>query len=294
MLINSKIKDSVFTFLFSQKEYTLETYKELHPEDTSVTSDDIRISSINNIFTRDLYNDIGFIVRDKLIVLMEAQSTWNPNMPLRLLLYLAETYKQYINDKQLNVYSKKQIKVPKPEFYLIYTGEDKTEPPDYMSIRNCFESASSMFDLKVRVFSKANTLLIGQYVVFSKVITERYKMPGDKASNVRDGIEYCIDHNVLKEFLSKHNMEVCDMITTLFDEIFIREAEERERQLEFEAKLKEIESKSEAKLSSALKTLVKLGCSKEEIMHELDIDSDEFDKLASSTSYVKGSEGSNE
>ena len=37
------IKDSVFTFLFSEPEYTKQLYLSLHPEDTTVQTDDIKL-----------------------------------------------------------------------------------------------------------------------------------------------------------------------------------------------------------------------------------------------------------
>jgi len=43
------IKDSIFTTLFRIPEYSLDMYRSLHPEDTSVTEEDINIITIENI-----------------------------------------------------------------------------------------------------------------------------------------------------------------------------------------------------------------------------------------------------
>ena len=40
------IKDSVFTFLFKQPEYTRQLYLVLHPEDTSVTEEECKIVTL--------------------------------------------------------------------------------------------------------------------------------------------------------------------------------------------------------------------------------------------------------
>ena len=87
-----KSKDSVFVDLFANEENVLQLYKELHPEDTQVTIEDIQIQTIKSVLVNTLYNDLGFLVKDKFVMLVEAQSVWNPNMPLRMLFYLAETY----------------------------------------------------------------------------------------------------------------------------------------------------------------------------------------------------------
>ena len=85
------LKDSVFTFIFKQPEYARELYLALHPEDPDVTEADCKLVTLENILTTGMYNDIGLQVRDKMILLIEAQSTFSVNIVLRMLLYLAET-----------------------------------------------------------------------------------------------------------------------------------------------------------------------------------------------------------
>ena len=45
--IKRTIKDSVFTYLFSQPEYARELYLNLHPEDQDVTEEDIKLMLVN-------------------------------------------------------------------------------------------------------------------------------------------------------------------------------------------------------------------------------------------------------
>ena len=45
------IKDSVFTYLFSDPAYARELYLYLHPEDTSVTEEDCKLVTIQNILS---------------------------------------------------------------------------------------------------------------------------------------------------------------------------------------------------------------------------------------------------
>ena len=61
------IKDSVFTFLFSDLEYTKQLYLSLHPEDTEIRDEDFKLVTLENILAIGQYNDLGFQVRDKLI-----------------------------------------------------------------------------------------------------------------------------------------------------------------------------------------------------------------------------------
>ena len=70
------VKDSVFTYLFSDPKYACELYQYLHPEDTSVTEQDCKLVTIQNILSNGQYNDLGLLIRDTLIILAEAQSTF--------------------------------------------------------------------------------------------------------------------------------------------------------------------------------------------------------------------------
>ena len=98
-------KDSVFTYLFSDPAYACELYRYLHPEDTNVTEADCKLVTIQNILSNGQYNDLGLLVRDILIILAEAQSTFSPNAPIRVFLYMAQEYKDYIDEHKLNLYS---------------------------------------------------------------------------------------------------------------------------------------------------------------------------------------------
>lgn len=69
------VKDSVFTDLFGNSKYLLQLYQSLHPEDTAVKESDLKTISLENIFTDGIYNDLGFVKGDKLMVLVEAQTT---------------------------------------------------------------------------------------------------------------------------------------------------------------------------------------------------------------------------
>ncbi len=90
-----KIKDSVFTNLFQDKKYLLQLYKSLHPEDGNVTEDEIEDVTIKHVLVDADYNDLGFSVGNRLMVLVESQSTWTLNIIIRALMYLIQTYHDY-------------------------------------------------------------------------------------------------------------------------------------------------------------------------------------------------------
>ena len=122
------LKDSVFTFIFKQPQYARELYLALHPEDSDVTEADCKLVTLENILTTGMYNDIGLQVRDKMILLLEAQSTFSVNIVLRMLLYLAATYKEYVEEQKLNLYGTEAVTIPRPEMYVVYTVRQKVFP----------------------------------------------------------------------------------------------------------------------------------------------------------------------
>ena len=131
--LNRQIKDSVFSDLFGDKKRLLELYRALHPEDEAASEGDIANVTARNILIVDLYNDLGFTVRDKLLLLVEAQSTWTVNVVLRLFLYLAETWGEYVKATEQNIYSTKKVVLPATECYVVFTGERK-DKPDVISL----------------------------------------------------------------------------------------------------------------------------------------------------------------
>ena len=220
VVVKRNIKDCVFTDLFSNKKYLLELYLALHPEDTGITEDDLTDITIENVLVNDLYNDLGFRVGDRLIILVEAQSTWSPNILIRSLLYVATTYQNYINERSLDVYSSTKISIPKPELYVIYTGEHKERPKEMILSEEFFPEIEDIsLDLKVKmIYGDNEDDIIGQYVIFTKVYDEQRKLYGRTRKAIEETIRICKEKNVLNEYLESHEGEVITMMMTLFDE----------------------------------------------------------------------------
>ncbi|MCC8097192.1 MAG: hypothetical protein LIO44_01245 [Eubacterium sp.] len=116
------VKNSVFKSLFSDNKYLLQLYRTLHPEDTDVTEDDLEHKTLETVIARDILNDLGFAVRDKLLILVEAQSTLTVNILVRILMYLLRTYQNFFRETKQNLYGSKPVRLPKPELYVIYTA----------------------------------------------------------------------------------------------------------------------------------------------------------------------------
>ena len=108
-------KDTVFTSLFRDKENLLQLYQALHPEDRKTKQEDLTIVTLENIMSGGIYNDLGFQLKEKLIFLIEAQSTWTMNILVRAFMYLVKSYQDYIYKTAQNIYGSKKVTLPKPE-----------------------------------------------------------------------------------------------------------------------------------------------------------------------------------
>jgi len=226
MTANTKYKDSVFSLLFSDPDLLRELYCALEgvdlPEDIPVT-----INTLQNVLFMDKINDISFEIGGKLIVLLEHQSTVNPNLPLRLLLYIARLYEKTINKKKL--YSRELMRILFPVIIVLYNG--KEELPDYITLKlsDMFVDPTSLgisadnpaLELTVKVINinhgrnaeiaKKSTTLAG-YSAFVAKVREFEDAGMERAEAIKQAVKYCRDHDILKEFMEKNSSEVFNML----------------------------------------------------------------------------------
>ncbi len=223
---NRKIKDSVFTNLFQDKKYLLRLYKTLHPEDSDVTEDDIKDVTLKHILIDADYNDLGFSIGSRLVILVESQSTWTLNIIIRALMYLIQTYHDLFKRTKQNLKGTKKVNMPKPELYVIFTGEKPKNPPDAISLsKDFFDGEKVAVDAEVKVLHQEDeNSIIGQYIIFCKVYNEQRKKYGQTKKAVTETIRICKDRNILKEYFENKEQEVVDIMMTLFDDEQVLEA----------------------------------------------------------------------
>ncbi len=213
-------KNSVFLDLFQDKKNLLKLYKTLHPEDTDATEDTLDIVTIDNVLTDNLYNDLGIMAgNNKLLLLLEAQSSWTVNILIRILLYLAQSYHEYFERTSQSLYKSKKVKMPKPELYIIYTGS-KGRKPDTISLsQEFFDGADIDIEIKARVIYESDEdNIINEYIVFCKVFNGQIKEHGMTKQAVTETIRICKDRNILKQYLISKETEVITIMMSLFDD----------------------------------------------------------------------------
>ena len=124
------VKDTAFTYMFGMEEHLVDLYDvvsgiRFKPSDIKTVKLEDRLGK------RRLYNDVAFLTPDnRLLILIEHQSTLNPNMIFRLLEYYIALVSAYIRKTNQNRYGTKLLEFPKAELYVVYNGKGKmTELP---------------------------------------------------------------------------------------------------------------------------------------------------------------------
>ena len=233
--VNEKHKDTVFTFLFSNPDLLRELYSAI--EGITLPPDvPININTLSDVLFRTQRNDISFLINNRLIVLIEHQSTINNNMPLRFMMYSAKLYQEITEPE--DKFKRKLEKIPKPEFIVLYNGEDNY--PDYKELRlsDSFIQADIKIDLPLElvvqvyninkgrnqeILSKSRTLdsysrFIDKIREYQKEYKRKYKEKKEILDkSFRSAIHYCIKNNILKDFLKKHGSEVINMLYAEYD-----------------------------------------------------------------------------
>lgn len=222
--VQRNYKDTIFRMIFRKKENLLSLYNALNGtayEDT----DDLEITTLENAVYMNYKNDISFVF-DFELFLYEHQSTCNPNMPLRDLLYVTRVLQNRIKDE--NLYSKALVKIPAPRFVVFYNGTDSQPEQQFLYLSDAFEKKldEPSLELAVSVYNinlghnqellNACRLLkeYAQYV--DQVRTYAEKMPLSEA--VENAVDYCIKNNILADFLVKNQAEAIAMSIFEYDE----------------------------------------------------------------------------
>ena len=196
-----------------------------HPEMMDITEDDIKTVTLNPVILNTQYNDLAILVRDKLIIFVEAQSTWTINILVRILLYLSATYQEYIIENNMYVYGTKKLAIPEPEFYVIYTGRRRITK-EIISLREDFwNNPNAKLDMLVKIiYAESKDDVIGQYIIFCHVLDGQIKIHGRKKIAFENTIKICQDKNILREYLESRKKEVIDIMVMLFDQDYATEA----------------------------------------------------------------------
>jgi hypothetical protein len=248
---NREYKNSVFVSLCEDKKRLLEIYNAVSNKNYSPDTA-VKIVTLENVLFMGRRNDVTFLLENKLVVLLEHQSTVCENMPVRLFIYLGGIYEMWLNaDEKIRraIYGTKLLKIPKPEFYVFYNGRADFPERKDLKLSDAFQdllesekrsdlgSLGGFLELVVSIYNmnpgfnkeilrKSETL--SGYASFVDLARQNRDAGYELEEAIRRTVQDCIEKGILVDFLRGRASEVINMLTAEFkleDALQVREEE---------------------------------------------------------------------
>ena len=283
-------KDTLFRMIFSTRENLLSLYNAVNHSHYTDASE-LEIVTLKNAVYMNMKNDQAFLL-DMQLNLYEHQSTWNPNMPLRFLMYVAKEYQMLVRNQTL--YASALVKVPTPHFVVFYNGETEQEAETILRLSHSFQQKTDKpeLELMVRVLNinldkKQEVLeacqLLKEYMLLVNKIRRYTDVYKDINQAVEQAVTECIEENILADFLRKNRAEAIEMCIFEYDDKrekeLIRKAEYAEGMKEGERIGREAGKKEEAERIFKIYQLFRANYTENQIKEKLGMNVEEVRKI---------------
>ena len=231
----------MFSILLEDRARALDVYNAM--AGTAYTNPEIiEIHTLESGVSLTVHNDASFVVSmDSVLNIYEHQSTYNPNMPLRELIYFVTIIKKLVENRYL--LSHKLVKIPTPKFAVFYNG-DKTRPErEVLKLSDAYENQSDepQLELMCTVYNinpgnnedlKKRSQTLREYMIFVGYVNENLakakKGEKDYETAIRDAVNRCIAEDILKEFLLERREDV--QKSMMFDLTYEKQMENAKRE----------------------------------------------------------------
>lgn len=229
---NRNYKDSLFRMVFKKKRDLLELYNAINGTDYR-DPEELEINTLDNVLYIGKKNDVSFVIGCTMN-LYEHQSSYNPNMPLRGLVYFSKQYNKYVEQRKLNLFSSSLQKIPTPRYIVFYNG--RKDEPDRQVLRlsdafqsegGCLECEAIMLNINygknLELMEKCRRL--EEYAIFLATV-RKYALDEKKSRSeaITSAIDECIQKGILVDVLKEQRAEVVMYILESFDkEIYERD-----------------------------------------------------------------------
>ena len=227
-IVKRNYKDSLFRLIFGgeDKSWTLSLYNAVNGSDYR-NPEDITITTIEDALYLNMKNDVSFLIADTMN-LYEAQSTFNPNMPLRMLIYAGMVYSSYIDVQNIRIYGSMPQRIPAPRLVVFYNGERQMDDRKILKLSDSFpESMNGDIEVTVNMLninSGSNGKLLERcrplcdYSLFVSGV-RKYKVKGKTMeASVHLAIRDLPDDSPIKRYLLSMEAEVVFSCITEYDE----------------------------------------------------------------------------
>ena len=282
LTVNRTFKSTLFIMLFEDRKNLLELYNAItgkHYADPEL----LEINTLENAIYMSMKNDVSFLI-DGRLSLYEHQSTKNPNLPLRFLLYISHLYSRLT--VKANLYGERIVQIPAPEFIIFYNGKDEMPERQLLKLSDMYsvKEEKPKLELEATLLNISGTnnrklkdacRTLRDYAIYTDKIrayTETMELP----EAVDRAINECIEEDILRDFLIEHKAEARAMSIFEYDQ-------ERHMQQEREAGIEKGRRQGEEQLLCRLvKKNLSRGMSISEIAEVLDETEERIREIAAS------------
>lgn len=237
--VERKYKDTLFRMLFSDKKELLKLYNAANGS-SYTNEEELEIVTLENAIYMNMKNDLAFVM-DFYLHLYEHQSSYNPNMPLRNLFYVAREYESMVEKKSL--YSSRLAKIPAPRFLVFYNGTDRMPEKTEFRLSDAYYTREEHPELELTVtmlnINTGNNVelqkqcdTLRQYSLYVDRVREYKKTGLSLQESVERAVDECIREGILEEFLRKNKAEAISMSIFEYNEEWEKE---KLRKAEYEA-----------------------------------------------------------
>lgn len=227
---NPQYKDRLFRVLFGsidRRSNIISLYNALNGTNYS-EDEEFEITTLDDAIYIKMKNDVSLLI-DSYLSLWEQQSSYNPNMPLRGLMYFGNLYDSYIDTNKLNIYGESQIKIPTPQYIVFYNGTRDIEAVRKLRLSDAFvhPDTSHEFEWTATMYNlnkgKNEELLtrckpLQDYMYLVNCIRENQSKGMTVDNAVDQAVVTCISNGIMADFLEKHRAEVMDVCITEYNE----------------------------------------------------------------------------
>ena len=258
-------KDTMFRMLFKEKENLLSLYNAVNK--TSYTDvKELEITTLENAVYMNYKNDVSFVFGFELM-LYEHQSTVNPNIPLRDLIYVTKVLQNITRNEIL--YSSGLIKLPAPRFVVFYNGTDPQPEEQILRLSDAFEKKleEPELELVVKIYNINSgynrelmeaCCLLKEYAQYVEQVRRfARQLPFQEA--VEQAVDHCIRNGILADFLLKNRTEAIAVSIFEYDE---EKHLKGERELAYKQGIEQ--GRQSGKIEGEKLNLIKLICKKVE------------------------------
>ena len=224
---NRKYKDVLFRRLFREKQDLLELYNALNGS-TYENPEDLEVVTMEDVIFMKMKNDLSFIIASCLN-LYEHQSTWNPNMPLRGLLYFAQQFEGLVSARGDDIYGGGRIALPTPEYIVFYNGSGMHTDSRILYLSDsysaghgsgCLECICKVININrgynQKLMERCHRLW--EYSELSAEVEGNMEKGMSREEAVHTAIDTCIEREILTDILLAERGVVMHMLLTEYDE----------------------------------------------------------------------------